>query len=205
MNITYTKFSRMIPTNKSPLVWYGKFIEKYQYYEIDTVNRIAAFMSQCAHESNDFTVIKENLNYSASGLMRTWPSRFKSTSFANQYARQPEKIANYVYANRLGNGPESSGDGWRYSGKGLIQLTGKANYMDFAESINMNLDAVVPFLLTPEGALLSAFYYWRKNDLNRFADKKDIIGLTKAINGGTIGLDDRIKRFLVNVKILNEL
>lgn len=205
MNITYTKFSRMIPTNKSPLVWYGKFIEKYQYYEIDTVNRIAAFMSQCAHESNDFTVIKENLNYSASGLMRTWPSRFKSTNFANQYARQPEKIANYVYANRLGNGPESSGDGWRYSGKGLIQLTGKANYMDFAESINMNLDAVVPFLLTPEGALLSAFYYWRKNDLNRFADKKDIIGLTKAINGGTIGLDDRIKRFLVNVKILNEL
>ena len=124
MNITYTKFTRMIPTNKSPLVWYGKFIEKYQYYEIDTVNRIAAFMSQCAHESNDFTVIKENLNYSASGLMRTWPSRFKSTNFANQYARQPEKIANYVYANRLGNGPESSGDGWRYSGKGLIQLYG---------------------------------------------------------------------------------
>ena len=88
---------------------------------------------------------------------------------------------------------------------GDILVKDLSNYMDFAESINMNLDAVVPFLLTPEGALLSAFYYWRKNDLNRFADKKDIIGLTKAINGGTIGLDDRIKRFLVNVKILNEL
>lgn len=202
MSLSYTTFAQMIPTNPNPLMWFGLFMEKYQYHELNTNNRIAAFMAQCAHESNNFTILRENLNYSAEGLKRTWPSRFKSIGFAQQYARQPEKIANYVYANRLGNGPESSGDGWAHSGKGVIQLTGKDNYIKFGERYNIPLEEVGPYLLTPEGALESAFYYWDINNLNRYADREDMIGLTKAINGGTIGLDDRIKRYLINKKLL---
>jgi len=211
MNLTYTKFGRMIPTNKNPLIWYSEFVEKYQYYGLNTANRIAAFMAQCGHESLDFTVIKENLNYSAEGLLKTWPKRFNNST-AKQYARQPEKIANYVYANRMGNGPESSGDGWKYAGKGIIQLTGKENQTKFAKKYNIPLNDplddlcdVCDYLLTPEGALLSAFSFWEDNNLNSLADKKDIINMTRVINGGEHGLDDRIKRFLKNLKIMQEI
>jgi putative chitinase len=194
----------MIPNNKNPILWFSEFVEKYQYYGINNANRISAFIAQCAHESLDFTVIKENLNYSAEGLMRTWPKRFPNAAIAKKYARQPEKIANYVYANRMGNGPEESGDGWKYAGKGVIQLTGKSNYMEFANKFNIPLEEVSDYLLTPEGALSSAFFFWDRNNLNTYADRKDIIGMTKVINGGSNGLDDRIKKFLKNLKIMNE-
>jgi putative chitinase len=203
--ITYSKFTRMVPNNKNPILWYSEFIEKYQYYGINNINRIAAFIAQCAHESLDFTVIKENLNYSAEGLIKTWPKRFLNMSIAKKYARQPEKIANYVYANRMGNGPEESGDGWKYSGKGIIQLTGKSNYIEFADKFGIPLEEVGEYLLTQEGAMASAFFFWDKNNLNSYADRKDIIGMTKIINGGSNGLDDRIKKFLKNLKIMNEL
>lgn len=194
----------MLPTNPNPFDWYAEFIEKYQYYKLDNTNRVAAFIAQTAHESNDYTIIKENLNYSAKRLMEVWPKRFPNLSIANKYARNPEKLANYVYANRLGNGPEESGDGWKYAGKGVIQLTGKENCQKFADSINMPLEEIPEYLLTPEGAMASAFYFWDTNNLNSFADRKDIIGMTKVINGGTHGLDDRIKRFLRNIRIIQE-
>ena len=202
--IDYNKFIKMIPANKNPLPWYEEFIKNYQYYDVNTTNRIAAFIAQCAHESNDFTIIQENLNYSAKRLMEVWPKRFPNATVANKYSRNPIKLANYVYANRLGNGPEESGDGWKYSGKGVIQLTGKSNYIDFGKTINKSLEDIPEFLLTPEGAMLSAFYFWNKNNLNLKADKKDIIGMTKIINGGTHGLDDRIRKFLKNIKIMQE-
>ena len=136
-------------------------------YDIDTPQRIAAFIAQCSHESANFTTLSENLNYGVTGLARTWPKRFTTAELMNKYARQPEMIANFVYANRLGNGDESSGDGWKYRGRGLIQLTGKENYQHFADSIGMNLDDVPEYLETLSGATFyfftrfcSNFKYW---------------------------------------------
>jgi putative chitinase len=127
--------------------------------------------------------------------MRTWPRHFPTIEIARQYEKKPEKIANRAYANRMGNGDEASGDGWRYLGRGLIQLTGKENYTWFAASLNMEVDDVVEYLGTFEGAVQSACFFWESNELNKWADKKDIVTLTKRINGGTIGLEDRIKHF----------
>lgn len=205
MSINYTKFTRMVPKLNNSLSWYEEFIKHYKRYSVDTNNRIAAFIAQCAHESNDFTILQENLNYSANRLMEVWPSRFPNSSIANKYAHNPQKLANYVYANRLGNGSEESGDGWIHAGKGVIQLTGKENYQEFAEHINKPLEEIPEFLLTVEGAMLSAFFFWHKHDLNALADKKNLIGMTKVINGGTHGLDDRIRKFLKNLKIMNEV
>lgn len=204
MPIDYKKFTKMIPENTDSLSWYEEFVKNYQHYEVTNNNRIASFMAQSAHESNDFRSLSENLNYSAQRLMQVWPKRFPNSTIANKYSRNPPKLANYVYANRLGNGSEESGDGWLYSGRGLIQLTGKDNYSDFANHINKPLEDIPEFLLTTEGAMLSAFYFWKKNQLNSYADKRDIIGMTKIINGGTHGLDDRIRKFLKNIKIMQE-
>jgi putative chitinase len=165
-------------------------------YEINTPHRIAGFLSQIAHESMGMTRLVENLNYSAEGLMRTWPSRFKTLAFAQQYHRQPEKIANLVYANRMGNGDEASGDGWRYRGRGLKQLTGKTNYAAFAEAIGEDYVAEPDLLLEPVNAALSAGWFWATNGLNHLADEGDIEKMTRRINGGLIGLEDRRKRYL---------
>jgi putative chitinase len=147
------------------------------------------------HESQDFKTLKENLNYRASGLRKTFGKYFTSDSLAASYEHQPEKIANRVYANRMGNGDEHSGDGYRYCGRGLIQLTGKQNYQNFADSIETSVEDASEYLATFEGAAQSACWFWESNNLNRFADVGDIKGLTKAINGGYIGLDDRIKHY----------
>lgn len=163
-------------------------------FEINTPSRVAGFLAQIGHESGGFRFTSENLNYRAETLTRLWPSRFPP-GVAESYAMQPEKIANRAYCDRMGNGDEASGDGWRYRGRGLIQLTGKDNYANFSMSAD-NEALVKPDLVAePELAALSAGWFWSTNGLNALADAKDIVGMTRRINGGTNGLDDRQMRY----------
>lgn len=164
-------------------------------YQINTPMRIAMFLAQIAHESAGLTRLVENLNYSAEGLMRTWPTRFPTLDVAQQYAREPEKIANRVYANRMGNGDEASGDGWKYRGRGLIQITGKSNYKEFADAIGEDYVADPDLLRQPVNAALSAGWFWAERSINRVADTGSVEAVTKIINGGTHGLADRQRRF----------
>jgi putative chitinase len=164
--------------------------------------RMAAFLAQVAHESGGFNFVKEGLSYSAASLTKTWPRRFPTVAAAQPYARNAEKIANKVYANRMGNGTEASGDGFKFRGRGLIQLTGKDNYTRFAKSIGMTLNEAVAYLETAEGAVASAGWFWDANKLNIYADKGDFVGLTKRINGGTIGLADRKHHYDIALKAL---
>jgi putative chitinase len=164
-------------------------------FEINTPARQAAFLAQVGHESAHLTQLSENLNYSESGLMKTWPARFPTSVIAEQYQRKPEKIANRVYANRMHNGDEASGDGWRYRGAGLIQLTGKENHLAAALYFDKPLEEIGDWLRTPEGASLSAAWFWKANGLNELADAGDQEAITRRINGGTLGLKDRIALF----------
>lgn len=173
--------------------WYRAFQQLLPDYDINTPLRVAHFIAQCAHESGSFNFIEENLNYRAASLMSTFKKYFPTLELAQQYERKPERIANRVYANRMGNGDEASGDGWRYRGRGLIQLTGKDNYTFFAGSLGIPVEEAADYMATFEGAAQSACFFWEQNKLNRFADANDVRGLTRAINGGFIGLEDRIK------------
>lgn len=203
-NFTEHQLAQLIPGNNNISEWFTTICDILPRYEIDTVNRVAAFIAQCAHESNNFKFLQENLNYSAEGLMRTWPSRFPSLEFANGYARQPERIANLVYANRMGNGPESSGDGWRYRGQGLIQLTGRTNQERFAEAVGIPLSEMENFLGTYAGAVESACWFWQTNNLNSLSDVGDIDRISRIINGGTHGLDDRRNRYNKALDVLHD-
>lgn len=164
-------------------------------YNINTENRIAGFLANLSHESGGFTIMTENLNYSADRLLVVFKRHFANIQIARQYERQPQKIANHVYANRMGNGSESSGDGWKFRGRGYIQLTGKDNYQNFADDLKLQIDKAISYLETVEGAVESAGWFWDKNNLNRFCDRNDVLGLTKAINGGTNGHDHRKKLY----------
>lgn len=197
MSVTLTKqqLAELIPGNPYLDNWLEALNEILPEYEIDTPKRVASFIAQCAHESGGFRALKENLNYRAESLLKIFPKYFKTLTEANAYARQPEKIANKIYGGRMGNGPESSGDGFRYCGRGLIQLTGKENYSWFAASLEMELIDVPEYLQTFEGAVQSACWFWETNKLNQWADKGDILTMTKRINGGTIGLEDRKKHY----------
>jgi len=175
--------------------WFDALYAILPDYEINTPHRVAAFIAQCAHESGGFKFLQENLNYRAESLVKTWPRHFPTLEIAQQYARQPEKIANRAYANRMGNGDEASGDGWRYLGRGLIQLTGKTNYEWFAASIETPLEEIPEYLQTFEGAVQSACWFWESNNLNKEADAGDIKTMTRKINGGFIGLEDRVKHY----------
>jgi putative chitinase len=159
-------------------------------------------LAQCGHESADFTVLEENLNYGAKGLLGLFKKYFPNEDLAKQYERKPEKIANRIYANRMGNGPEESGEGWAHRGRGAIQLTGKLNYQAFANSIGLSLEDAITYCGTMDGAIESACWFWQKNKLNAIADKKDVLAMTKKINGGTIGLEDRKKHYEHNVEVL---
>lgn len=161
-------------------------------YEINSALRLSHFLAQTAHESGGFTAIVENLNYSADSLSKIFHKYFTDVD-PNDYARQPEKIANRVYANRMGNGDEESGDGYKFRGRGLIQLTGKNNYSAMASDLGIDVDQCSEYLETPEGAVESAAWFWNKNGLNKLADADDVVAVTKRINGGTIGLEDREK------------
>ena len=183
--MTGIQFSKCFPQATDPAEWVAALNRFIPLYDIEYV---AAFLAQCGHESQGFTRINENLNYSATGLLQTWPTRFSAQS-ALEYARQPEKIANKVYADRLGNLDEESGDGWRYRGAGCIQLTGKANHVAFAKAIGKSLEEATAYLHTLQGAVESACWYWQSKGLDRFAHSIDL--LTKRINGGLIGLADR--------------
>jgi len=165
-----------------------------QQYSINTPKRVAMFLSQVGQESAGLRVTEENLNYSAAGLRAVFPTHFPNHDEA-AYARQPEKIANRVYASRLGNGNEASGDGWRYRGRGLIQITGKTNYTAFATFTNKSLEDATSYLSAVDGAVHSAVWYWNKNNLNRFADAGDEVGCTKAVNGGLNGLAQRTQYY----------
>ena len=194
-NFTREQLKEMIPRNPYVSQWYEAISSILPEYEINTPQRVAAFLAQCAHESGGFVFLKENLNYKAPSLRKVFPKYFPDDATASAYANKPERIANRVYANRMGNGDESSGDGWRYCGRGLIQLTGKDNYTFFAASLDIPVEEASEYLQTFEGAVQSACFFWEQNNLNKWADAGDILTLTKRINGGTIGLEDRIKHY----------
>jgi putative chitinase len=215
MEITQDQLQQIIPTNTHVDQWCAALNLILPKYSIDTVARAGDFIGQCAHESANFTQLTENLNYSAQGLANTWPKRFAvldsagnpvkpyaPTVLAKRIERNPEIIANNVYANRMGNGGPDSGDGWRYHGRGLIQLTGCANYTAFGLTINMTPAQVVDYAQTFEGAVESACWFWGTNKLNQYADSGDIETMTRRINGGTNGLDDRIAKCNLAQQIL---
>ena len=167
-------------------------------FELNTPVRLAHFLAQCGHESGGFRATRENLNYSAEGLTKIFPKYFPTIQVATPFAKQPEKIANKVYANRMGNGDEASGEGFKFRGRGFIQLTGKDNYKALGAAIQQDLVAN-PDLVASQFPMLSAAWFFHKNGLHRIADEgtTDIVvsKITKRVNGGTIGLADRIKHF----------
>ena len=197
MSFTFTKeqLQSIIGNNPNLDGWHEALSNVLPEYEINTPERVSAFIAQCTHESGGFKRLKENLNYKWESLRKVFPKYFPTDELAQEYAHKPEQIANRVYGGRMGNGDESSGDGFRYCGRGLIQLTGRNNYTKFAESIGMAVEEVPALLETFEGAVKSACWFWKTNNLNQYADAGDILTMTKRINGGTIGLEDRIKHY----------
>lgn len=202
MQITRDQLEQIIPGNPHLDNWLECLNTILPEYEIDSPERVAAFLAQCAHESGGFKAIKENLNYKAESLMKVFPKYFPNQELAEQYAHNQEAIANRVYSNRMGNGDEHSGDGYAYCGRGLIQLTGYDNYKAFADSLSSSTEEIVEFLQTFEGCVQSACWFWETNDLNSLADAGDIKAMTKRINGGYIGLEDRIKHYEHALEVL---
>lgn len=195
MNLELDQLRQIIPKNPYLNYWHNALEQLLPEYQIDTPHRLAAFLAQCAHESGNFVFIKENLNYKWQSLRKIFPKYFPTDALAQQYEKQPQKIANKIYANRMGNGPEESGDGWRFCGRGLIQVTGRDNYSWFAASLDISPEEASEYMETFEGAAQSACWFWETNNLNQWADRGDIVTLTKRINGGTIGLEDRQKHY----------
>jgi putative chitinase len=195
MNLELDQLREIIPKNPYLQYWYNALEQLLPQYQIDTPQRLAAFLAQCAHESGNFVFIKENLNYKWQSLRKVFPKYFPTDALAQQYEKQPERIANKIYANRMGNGPEESGDGYRFCGRGLIQVTGCDNYSWFAASLDISPEEASEYMETFEGAAQSACWFWETNNLNQWADRGDIVTLTKRINGGTIGLEDRQKHY----------
>ena len=202
MELTQDQLRQIIPKNPYVDHWYNALSQLLPDYEINTPQRISAFLAQCVHESGGFMFLQENLNYKAESLVRVWPHYFPSMDVALQYQKKPERIANRAYANRMGNGPEESGDGWKYCGRGLIQITGKTNYEWFAASIGVSPEDAAEYLQTFEGAAQSACWFWEQNNLNALADAEDFVTMTKRINGGTLGLEDRKHHYEIIKQIL---
>ncbi len=183
--------------------WLDPLNETFERYGINTPIRQASFIGQCGHECANFKILEENLNYRAETLMRIWPKRFPTLEFAKQYEKNPKKIANSVYANRMGNRDEASGDGYRFRGRGCLQTTGSANYYHAGKALGVDLIMEPDLLSTPKYAALAAGFFWDTHKLNDLADQRDYVKMTKKINGGTIGLDDRIKHINHAYDILN--
>jgi putative chitinase len=173
--------------------WTEPLNEVFERFGISTPRQQAAFIAQCGHECGSFRILEENLNYRAATLMKLWPKRFPTQEVANAYEKNPKKIANMVYASRMGNRDESSGDGYRFRGRGCIQLTGHANYFHAGKALGIDFVADPDLVGTPKYAALTAGWFWSTHNCNVLAEAADWVGLTKKINGGTIGLDDRIK------------
>ena len=193
--------------NSTPAKYLNQYadllIELTVKHGINTTKRQAMFLAQIKHESSGMQRVTENLNYSRNGLLRTFGKYF-NVSTASSYARNPMRIANRVYANRMGNGSESSGDGWKYRGRGLIQLTGKNNYKQFSEDTGLDAVGNPDIVATPEGAIMSAIWFWNKNNLNRSADDGDIRSNTRTINGGYNGLHEREQFYTQAIRILGK-
>jgi putative chitinase len=177
--------------------WYDSLVDILPQYAINTRLRVAGWLSQCGHESGDFKILQENLNYGAKGLLTVFPRYFPTQALAESYQRKPEMIANRVYGGRMGNGVETTGDGWKYRGRGLIQITGKDNYTRCSRTLygDDSLLENPDLLLDVDGAIRSACWYWNSRNINVDADNGDVLTMTKKINGGTIGLDDRQRRY----------
>ena len=173
--------------------WVDPLNDTFAQFGISTPRQQAAFIGQCGHECGNFRILEENLNYRAATLMKLWPKRFPTLEFANQYAGNPKKIANMVYSNRMGNRDEASGDGYRFRGRGCIQLTGHSNYFHAGKALGVDFVMEPDLVASPKYAALTAGFFWSTHDCNRLAEAGDWTALTKKINGGTIGLSDRIK------------
>lgn len=206
-NFTRDHLAALITGNPKVDDWYKALTEILPKYGITSTRRVAHFVSQCAHESNNFRSLQENLNYSADALNKVFPRYFGvSKRDATQYARNPEKIANYVYqdefrsaAGKMGN--VQAGDGWKFRGRGLKQLTGRNNYTAFGKSIGMTADQAAVYVATEKGAIESACWFWNTNKLNDIADTDDVVRMTKKINGGNIGLADRQSRYTKAIQV----
>jgi putative chitinase len=196
---TRDHLAALIPGNTQVDAWYKALMEVLPKYGVNTPRRVAHFISQCAHESNNFRSLEENLNYSADALARVFPRYFgPGKRDAAAYARNPEKIANYVYMDefrtaKMGN--TQPGDGWRFRGRGLKQLTGRDNYTRFGKSVGMTAEQAADYVATEKGAVESACWFWDTNKLNTIADTDDVVLMTRRINGGNIGLEDRQQRY----------
>lgn len=173
--------------------WVDALNETFERFNISTPRQQAAFIGQCGHECGNFKVLEENLNYRAATLMKLWPKRFPTLEVANEYAGNPKKIANMVYASRMGNRDAASGDGHRFRGRGCIQLTGHSGYFHAGKALGVDFVMQPDLVSTPQYAALTAGWFWSTHNCNNLAEAADWVGLTKKINGGTIGLDDRIK------------
>lgn len=204
-NFTLDQLRQLIPNAAGGVqAWYDGLTDALPQYEIVTPERVAAFIAQCAHESGGFRMMEENLNYKAATLTKLWPKRYPA-GVAEQYAGKPQAIANKSYGGRMGNGDEASGDGWKYRGRGILQLTGKDNYRACSKYLFSD-DTLLDnpdILLDAYYATHSACWFWNANKLNQYADNGDFLTMTKRINGGTIGLDDRIKHFKHALEVLN--
>ena len=183
--------------------WVSALNDTFAKFNIVSVRQQAAFIGQCAHECGNFRILEENLNYRAATLMKLWSKRFPTQEIANSYEKNPKKIANMVYSNRMGNRDEASGDGYRFKGRGCIQLTGHSNYYHASQSCGVDFVINPDLVATPQYAAMTAGWFWSTHNCNALAEAQDWIGLTKKINGGTIGLDDRIKRTDQAVAVLS--
>ena len=173
--------------------WVDALNETFARFNLTTNNQKAMFIGQCSHECGNFRTLEENLNYRAETLMKLWPKRFPSLEFAKQYEKNPKKIANSVYASRMGNRDEASGDGYRFRGRGALQCTGHSTYFHAGKALGVDFVMQPDLVATPKYAALTAGWFWETHKLNPPADALDYTKVTKIINGGTIGLDDRIK------------
>ena len=174
--------------------WVEPLKETFERFKINSMAQEARFIAQASHESNNFRALEENLNYRAETLMKLWPRRFPTMDEANKYARQPERIANHIYSSRMGNRDEYSGDGFRFRGGGLFQLTGHDNYWHCGQALGIDLVMHPELVRQPRVAALSAGWFWSTHGCNQLAEAGDDVALTKKINGGTIGLDDRVSK-----------
>lgn len=195
MSLVTVNMLRCITTPEMAEKWVVALNETCERFAIDTPFRIAGFLSNTAHESGGFKFVRENLNYSAASLMRVWPSRFPTVEIAQRYAMNPEKIANRAYADRMGNRDEASGDGARFIGRGLIQLTGKNNYVAYSMACDNEALTKPEIVEQPKYAAESAGWFWDVNRLNTLADAQDVGGMCRRINGGYNGLDDRQMKY----------